>query len=172
MNCDSDPERDHTELADLERKRGRLFVLLSLLVSMCGCEKFQLDERMEELCKQDGGVRVFETVQLPPEMFDQNGDPFPGWRKRKTEDRLGSDYLYERTEATLKAGNPIEGEGRLLRIERRVARRADSRVLGTSVVYLRSGGDFIAYAHPTSKVCPATHNDNNLIREIFIRQEL
>lgn len=168
MNRDSAPER---AAEVLDRTRARLFVMLLLLVSMGGCEKFQLDERMELLCTQDGGMKVFETVQLPPEMFDQNGDPFPGWRKRQLGDRLGTEYLYERTEATLKAGNPIEGEGRLLRIERRVIRRADSKLLGTSVVYLRSGGDFIAYAHPTSRVCPATHNDNHLIHKIFIKRE-
>ena len=34
---------------------------------------------MEELCKADGGVKIYETVTLPPEMFDQWGGPFPGW---------------------------------------------------------------------------------------------
>lgn len=149
----------------------RSFLVVASFLPMMGCEKWELDRRMEELCKQDGGVKIYETVKLPPELFDQNGDPFPGWRKRPLAERFGSDYLYERAEAVLKAGDPIEGEGRLLRVEQRLIRRADSKLLGSSVVYLRSGGDFIAYAHPTSKICPASHNDNHLIREIFLRQE-
>ena len=67
---------------------------LAVAILLSGCEKFALDRQMEELCKKDGGVKVYETVTLPPEMFDQWGDPFPGWRGRTLEDRLGPEYRY------------------------------------------------------------------------------
>ena len=147
------------------------FITLIGMSLLSGCEKWQLDRQMEELCKKDGGVRVYETVKLPPEMFDQSGDPFPGWQGRTSEDRLGADYLVERTERVLNDGDPLKGQGRLIRIERQVIRRTDGKLLGTSVAYARSGGDFIAFPHPTSKVCPLLHNDNDAIRKFFLKQE-
>lgn len=144
---------------------------LACTLATSGCSKIWLDWQMEALCKADGGVKVYETVKLPPEMFDQYGDPFPGWRQRKPEDRLGAEYIYERTETILKDGDPIEGEGRLVRIVRRVLRDADLKLMGVSVTYARSGGDFIAYAHFTSKVCPADQKSTDLIHAIFIRRE-
>lgn len=146
------------------------FITLIGMSLLSGCEKWQLDRQMEELCKKDGGVRVYETVKLPPEMFDQSGDPFPGWQGRKPEDRLGADYLVERTERVLNEGDPVEGQGRLIRIERQVLRRSDGRLIGTTVFYGRSGGDLIAFPHPTSKVCPSGQKDNEVIRKIFLKE--
>jgi hypothetical protein len=146
------------------------FIVLIGMSLISGCEKFELDRRMEDLCKKDGGVRVYETVNLPPEMFDQNGDPFPGWRKRKSEDRLGTEYLYNRAEEVLKDGDPLKGQGRLIRIERQIIRRSDEKLLGASVFYGRSGGDFIAFDHFTSKGCPANQSSNDVINQVFIKQ--
>lgn len=148
-----------------------LYVVTLMSTSLLsGCEKFELDRRMEELCKKDGGVHVYETVKLPPEMFDQGGDPFPGWRGRKLEDRLSPDYAYELTETILKDGDPLKGQGRLMRFHVRIIRRADMKVMGESIKYGRSGGDFIAFDHFTSKVCPARQGSNDVIHQVFIKQ--
>ena len=155
----------------VEWKRAALYVTTLIgMTLVTGCEKFELDRQMEELCKKDGGVRVYETVKLPPEMFDQNGDPFPGWQGRKSEDRLGPEYLVQRTEKILKDGEPLKGQGRLIRIERQVIRRSDGRLLGTTVFYGRSGGDFIAYPHPTNKGCPSPQKDDEAIGKIFLKK--
>lgn len=37
-------------------------------------EKDHLNAQMAELCKKDGGVKVYETVKLPAEMFDESGN--------------------------------------------------------------------------------------------------
>ena len=50
-----------------------LFVLLAA-VAISGCEKYALDRQMEELCKKDGGVRIFEHVKLPANRFDEHGN--------------------------------------------------------------------------------------------------
>ena len=156
----------------IDRKpAGFSAVLLIAMSLISGCEKLWLDRQMEELCKKDGGVRVYETVKLPPEMFDQLGDPFPGWRTRKSEDRLGTEYLFEETDAILKDGDPLKGQGRLRRYYRKIIRRADKKLLGESVYYGRSGGDFIAFPHPTSKGCPASQSSNDVIKQVFIKQE-
>lgn len=130
---------------------------------LAGCEKFALDRQMEELCKKDGGIKVYETVTLPPEMFDRWGDPFPGWRERKSEDRLGSEYRYVEETVYLKQGDPFKGEGRLRRTSEQIYRRVDGKLMGEAVSYGRSGGDFIAYAHPTSKHCPIYQSGNELL---------
>ena len=143
----------------------------AVAILLSGCEKFALDRQMEELCKKDGGVKVYETVTLPPEMFDQWGDPFPGWRGRALEDRLGPEYRYVYETVYLKQGDPIKGEGRLDRTVTKVYRRSDGKLLGEAVSYGRAGGDFIAYAHSTSKSCPATLSESDVIRGVFIRKE-
>ncbi|WP_147435825.1 hypothetical protein [Sulfurisoma sediminicola] len=125
---------------------------------------------MEELCKKDGGVKVYETVMLPPEMFDQWGDPFPGWRGRKLEDRLGPDYRYIMEITDLKKGDAFKGEGELRRFSVRINRRADNKLMGEAISYGRSGGDFIAFAHPTSKSCPADQSESDLIRSLFAKK--
>lgn len=145
------------------------FSIAALVTLMVGCEKFALDRQMEELCKKDGGVRIYETVTLSPEMFDGRGDPFPGWRGRKLEDRVGSEYRYSWEIEYLKAGDPLKGEGRLDRIVTTIHRKADGKLMGEAVSYGRSGGDFIAYAHPTSNSCPKQQSESDLIRGVFLR---
>lgn len=143
-------------------------LLAAALFLLTGCEKFALDRQMEELCKKDGGVKVFETVTLPPEMFDKLGHPFPGWPDRSQEDRLGSDYRYVVETVYLKQGDPLKGEGRLRRTSEKIYRRADDKLMGEAVSYGRSGGDFIAYAHPTSIHCPIYHSDSEgLVKSVF-----
>lgn len=142
-----------------------------MTLALAGCEKFALDRQMEELCKKDGGVRVYETVVLPASMFDRLGDPFPGWPSRPEEERLGSAYRYVVETTYFKQGDPLKGEGQLRRTSERIYRRVDAKLLGESVSYGRSGGDFIAYAHPTSKHCPVYQSTSQmLIRSVFIQK--
>ena len=154
--------------------KNLLPILTAVVLLLTGCEKFALDRQMEELCAKDGGVKVYETVTLPPEMYDQWGDPFPGWRKKvlqgKPEERLGSEYRYVVETVYLKQGDPLKGEGRLDRTTTRIYRRADNKLLGEAVSYGRSGGDFIAYAHPTSKSCPTYKTDDEwVIKSVFLK---
>lgn len=144
------------------------FALTTLWLS--GCEKYELDRRMEELCKKDGGIRVYETVKLSASMFDQNGDPFPGWRGRPDEERLGKEYRLVRTTTILKDGEPMRGQGQLSRYEYRTVRLADQKILGEAVSYGRSGGDFLAVGHFTSKGCPEKLGvPTSLIQAVFIK---
>jgi len=145
---------------------GAIFTVIAL--SLGGCEKFALDRQMEELCKKDGGVKVYTTVTLSSEMFDNLGHPFPGWPNRSQEERLGSDYRYVVERVILKQGDAMKGEGELRRTVERVFRRSDNKLLGEQISYGRSGGDFIAFAHPTSKHCPVIQSDSEgLIKSIF-----
>jgi len=135
---------------------------------LSGCEKYSLDKQMAEPCAKDGGIRVFETVQLPQEMFDQNGYPFPGWRQRPEEQRLGPDYELKETEMVLKQDDPLHGEGRLVKHEWVITRKSDGKQLGQAVVFGRSGGDFIVADHFTTKACPEQLGlPGKFIQEVF-----
>jgi len=141
-------------------------------ISLVGCEKAALDSRVDELCAKDGGVRVYETVSLPPSMFDQWGDPFPGWRGRKFEDRFGPDYRYVEETEYIKNGDPFKGEGRLDRSVTKIFRRADNKLLGEAISYGRSGGDLIPFAHPSSRSCPTYSDDSKwVIKSVFVKQK-
>lgn len=152
--------------------RASILVFLATAIgAVGGCEKYELDRQMEELCKKDGGVRVYETVTLPPEMFDQNGEPFPGWATRPPEDRVGPDYRLTWSITDLKRGEPLRGEGRLSQHRRAVVRLSDNKVLGESISYGRSGGDFIVLGHFTSKTCPpGIGGSAPLIHAVFIKR--
>lgn len=155
----------------VEWKRAAFYVITLTGISLVtGCEKFELDRQMEELCKKDGGVRVYETVKLPPEMFEPLGDPFPGWRRRPPSERLGNDYEYLFDVEYLVKGDPLKGQGRLQRYQIKIIRRADQKLMGESVSYGRSGGDFIALGHPTSNGCPVGQSSIDVIRQVFIKQ--
>lgn len=40
---------------------------------LAGCEKARLDAQVKELCAKDGGIKVYETVKLPADRFNQWG---------------------------------------------------------------------------------------------------
>jgi hypothetical protein len=152
-------------------KRFYVGVCVIAFCLLTGCEKVFLDRQMEALCKSDGGVKVYETVTLAPTMFDNLGDPFPGWPNRSTEDRFGSDYRNLVETVLLKNGDPQKGEGRLARTSQKILRRVDGKLLGEAVTYYRSGGDFIPYAHPSSNSCPVYPNvTDTVVRAVFLKK--
>ncbi len=145
--------------------------LLAMGLLLAGCEKYALDRQMEELCKKDGGVRVYESVTLPPEMFDQWGDPFPGWRGAEPEKRFGPEYRYLSKTTYLKRGSPFKlfSEGELVLLNEKIVRTSDEKLLGEATVYVRVGGETILLGHPSSKRCPAKYSSRDLIRAVFNR---
>lgn len=161
--------------------RRLIFISISITsMFLAGCEKYALDKQMEELCAKDGGVKVYEKVTLPAEMFDENGYPFPPiYREKKrplsedgvdkTEETLNSTYKYIQLTTYIKKGNPLKGEGVLLKSIESVIRLSDGKVLGEGVRYGRSGGDFLAYAHPTSNHCPFGKNYRGVLPSIFTK---
>ena len=151
-------------------RRLAVVVTACLLLALAGCERYALDREMQELCKKDGGIKVYETVTLPPEMFDQNGDPFPGWLARHESLRLGADYRLVQETVYLKQGDPLRGEGRLVRSRVSVVRSADNKTLAEGILYGRSGGDFIVVDHFSSSSCPQRLGlPRSVIHGVFIK---
>lgn len=149
-----------------------LLVLSAYLLTGCA-EKYELDRQMEELCKKDGGVKIYETVKLPPEMFDELGQPhFSGDTDFKrlsngTTRKLGEAYTYIIENTTLKAGDPLKGEGYLGRSHYKIQRNSDKKILAEAIQYLRAGGDLLTFGHHSSKACPA--EQKGLIEQVFVK---
>jgi hypothetical protein len=148
------------------RPRPLAIVLALLLTAMLvGCERYALDRQMEELCKKDGGVTVYETVSLPGRYWDWANRVAlgPSTADRSTDEnrdvrvRAIADGQYEliTDSLTLVDGDTMKGNGKLVRIEQRVVRTRDSKLLGMSVHYNRRGGDFIVIGHPSASSCPS-----------------
>ena len=110
---------------------------------------------MEELCKKDGGTKVYEKVILPTAEFE-------ALRKSATtadssEDHYGSNYRYLSKLEVLVGlhANAQKGEGQITRWHQAIYRRADGRLLGESVLYDRSGGDGFTFGfQPSGNYCP------------------
>ena len=144
-----------------------VLTLLTILLTGCG-EKYALDRQMEELCKKDGGVKIYETVELPAEMFDELGNLKAKKYVRKNDDYIVqiADVYENSSESTeIKKGDPLKGEGRLTRIHSTVVRTSDKKLLAEMVEYNRAGGDLFVIGHHTQSHCPIEPID--VINKVF-----
>lgn len=139
-------------------------ILLAAALLLAGCEKARLDKQVKELCAKDGGVKVYETVKLPPERFDQWGMVTP-YDPTQKENALGPEYVFKREINYLRKGNPD-----MFRMHTQLIRRSDGKLLGESVFYKRGGGDLPGPWHGSSFMCPELSVANDVIRQIFVKE--
>lgn len=145
-------------------KRIALLLIASAIVyATFFTEKDRLDREVKRLCAIDGGVKVYETVKLPPERFDQYGQiRLPSKRLIKP----GDEYYYEAHRNQLIQGNP-----EVFRSHSQVYRTSDSRLLGETVAYIRRGGDMPGPWHDSSFMCPEKADLIDLKKLIFISNQ-
>lgn len=123
-------------------------------------EKDRLDEEVRQLCASDGGIKVYEQITMPPEMFDKFGViAFPDATDSKP---LGSRFVLEEDTKYYKDGKPS-----LRREHAKIIRSSDGRVLGEFTSYHRVGGDLPGPWHDSSFVCPLDIGTASLKRSIF-----
>ncbi|MHB1619266.1 MAG: hypothetical protein ACYCTY_04675 [Sulfuricella sp.] len=136
-------------------------VVLGLLWLALG-KTLWLDHQVRELCAKDGGVKVYETVKLPPEKFNQWGQP-NFYRPDQGENALGAEYVFKQETYYYKQGNPD-----LFRLYTQVFRHLDGKLLGESVFYKRGGGGLPGPWHGTSFMCPELSVKADVLRQIFV----
>lgn len=134
-------------------------------------EKDHLNAQMAELCKKDGGVKIYEKVQLPAEMFNEFGSlKTPKTIKREGEYISQMAEIYESSTevANIKSGDPFKGEGNLARYHTIILRVTDKKLLAEYVSYSRAGGDRWFAGMPSAETCPIS-DGTSLFEKIFYK---
>ncbi|MEZ5617331.1 MAG: hypothetical protein R3E40_03515 [Rhodocyclaceae bacterium] len=135
----------------------------TVLLLLSACEKDRLDAQVKELCAKDGGIKVYETVKLPPEKFDKYGVvriPF------KQDAKPSDQYYYESRMHHYKSGNP-----EMWQLHFVLYRRIDNKLLGEAISYARRGGDLPGPWHASSFGCPDDADISDLKKRIFIKAD-
>jgi hypothetical protein len=147
---------------------ARVLVPLVLVAACTTPIQRELDAQVNQLCAQDGGIKVYETVALPATRFNQYGQ-VNFFRPTQGENSLGPEYLFKRKQTYYRQGNP-----EMSRVHIQIMRRTDDKLLGELVRYGRGGGDFPSPMHGTSYSCPNPEGGplNALLESIFIKQTI
>lgn len=145
----------------------------AMVLVLVGCatpSQISADAEINQLCVIDGGVKVYETVRLPSERFNQWGqidfyDPTGG------ENSLGESYVFKRERRWIKKSESESGVT-MLRTYMAVYRKADGKLLGESVRYGRGGGDLPGPWHPSNYSCPPVSEvgDIAFLRKLFVAE--
>jgi hypothetical protein len=101
-------------------------------------------------------------VKVPPEAYDKWGS-LTFWHPSQGKNALGQEYNFREEERYCRRGNP-----EMWRTRRQVIRRANMKVLGESVIYIRRGGDMPGPWHESSLSCPEP-KDASVIDRVFVR---
>ena len=123
----------------------------------------RLDAQVRELCAKDGGIKVYETVTLPAEKFNQWGQ-VNFYRPTQGENALGSEFIFKEEHIYYQRGSP-----EMWRIRYQLFRRSDGKLLGESIGYSRRGGDPIGPWNDSSFGCPDNRGDVPFLSQIFIK---
>ena len=139
-------------------------VLFGLWFGLCNFRIWQADKFVDELCAKDGGIKVYQTVTLPKERFNQWGQ-FRVLDKRVMN---SNDEYYSVWEMTNIQGRQ-ELHGNALAIYQEhftIYRVIDKKILGEAIIYVRRGGDAIGLDMSSSYSCPDV-SDIELSKQIF-----
>lgn len=145
-----------------------LFILFLSTLVLSGCAtptQMMLDAEVKRLCAIDGGIKVYETVALSQDQFNQWGQVnFP--IRNKNDAKSDDHYYYEWDIKYYKKGNPELSRGNF-----KLVRQKDKKILGESIYYGRGGGDINGPWHDTSFRCPSDVDISILKMRVFIPSE-
>ena len=145
------------------------FGLLACVAALTGFlwlavgETWWVDQQVKELCAKDGGVKVYETVRLSPEKYDELeriNFMLPSKYRSKSTD----EYYIESDDKFLRESNP-----KLLRSHAWIVRIRDGKTLGDYVHYARGGGGLPGPWHGSSFHCPEIRKESPSLESLFIK---
>ena len=140
--------------------RSTALAACALLLGGCGLDVMYADWRVDRLCKQDGGVKVFETDRLPAEfrMPDGNVDIEALYRAKPGR----SFHLVHKWKA-IKSDDPT-----ITRLQIELVRGSDTKILGTAVSYIRPMQNIgVPFLHRQGHACPANARLLDLTTGVF-----
>lgn len=120
------------------------------------------DQQVKELCAKDGGVKVYETVLLSTEKYDELkrvNFGLPNKSQLKPTDEYYDDYdtqYYENNGKPKWVENHKDQSIELIRSHFKIYRRLDNKLLGEYISYGRggNGGGLPGPWHGSSFTCP------------------
>lgn len=141
-----------------------LVILLALVLAYYEGRKAYWDYQVQEMCEKDGGIKVYKTIGLPADKFNEWGQP-NFYKPANGKNALGDEYIFISGTQYYRKGNP-----QVARYYVQVVQRRDGEVLGESISYGRGGGDMPTPSYGSSYHCPEEYGDIPLLTRIFIRK--
>ena len=126
-------------------------------------KKMYWDTKVGALCAKDGGIKVYETVALPAEMFNRWGQ-INFVHHSQGLNALGPEYFVKDETQFLR---PENAQPTLVRHHYQIYRRSDMKLLGERISYARRGGDLPGLWHSSSYGCP-DYREKGLLDVLFI----
>lgn len=126
-------------------------------------QKIWLDHLVRGMCAKDGGVKVYETVELTSDLLDNAGRiriPYKG------KNSSINNFYYEVEEHFFLKGDP-----QMARRVVRIVRKSDEKVIGEKITYGRGGGDLPGPWHGSSFTCPDPTSGLEFESAIFLKGE-
>jgi len=147
-----------------------VLLISTTVYAMFFSEKARLDREVDRLCTIDGGIKVYETVTLPADKFNERGE-INFYKPTQRENALGPEYIFKWDIHYYKKSDPSRQdihESSMKRDHIQIIRKSDMKLLGEFVLYRRAGGDLPGPWHPSSYRCPGLEeNEIILIKQIF-----
>jgi len=139
------------------------FGVLCLWLFFWPSEKDRLNAQMAELCKEDGGVKIYEKAKLLPEAFSSGGvlkeTNYRKLNENESITQIADIYEMITNKTDIKKGDPFKGAGHLTRYYTKIQRTTDKKLLAEYISYSRSGGDRWFAGMPSSSVCPLNNGE-------------
>lgn len=144
------------------------YVILALLSALVyDISTSDWDSRIEEMCEAEGGVKIFETVYLTREEF-QNFNPIRGELEIPFErsPRLAEFPYFSRSNITV----INEAKPKVIRNDTKILRRSDEKIMATSTFFGRvSQMSWLGIPYGSGYSCLQVNGvDLNVSRELFV----
>lgn len=156
------------------KKLISILLFLPIMASCATPSKTELDAEVKRLCAIDGGIKVYETVKLPPDKFNQWGQ-VNFYKPTQGENALGPEYVFKWNMDYYHQGQPAlnPGEISMRRDHVLILRKLDMKLMGEVIMYHRAGGDLPGPWMPSSYHCPGALEANEIIlmNRIFIKSQ-
>ena len=157
------------------------FGILACVVALTGFlwlavgETWLADQKVKELCAKDGGIKVYETVKLPAERFDEFGQfrVLPKLYMKPSDEFFWEDdsQFYEKNKNPEWVENHRDQSMEIIRSHYKLYRKLDNSLLGEAISYIRRGGGLPGPWHESSFICSGPTEQKSIESSIFLKAE-